>query len=480
MTKLYIVEGPDVGSSFEIKEGTTLVGRAPGNEVRIDDPSVSRKHSQITRKGDKFYIKDLNSQNGTLVNGFLISPGFQVQIKEGDFLVIGNYSMCLGEPYAEDGMVTHFSIDLLDQPEEKSRDLLYEDRRLTDRNKLEMIYDVSTILMQSLDVAEIAEKMIKAMFSCLGTIDSGAVVLVDQETGEHNEIVALSRERDKDFRMDYSRTIVNRVISEGKALVMSDTSLADKADLSESIILMRIKSVMCVPLVSKSKTLGVIYAHSVAVAQGFRREDLFLLTALSTPAALAIENALLYSKTKQAEEALQKARSNLERRVKERTNELTHANALLKQEVEERQQAEENLKAAHQQLKEANRNLELAYAQVRDAKDHLGNQLLGEEIAFLVDGSGQISGFSERALEMTGLSRLKLLGRHIGDLLQQEFREKALKDIGGAWKGAFHQTSLCFKQAKAPKEPFQTKMMPVYLEGEKRLLLLLRRLGKKV
>ncbi|MBU2497416.1 MAG: FHA domain-containing protein [Proteobacteria bacterium] len=480
MSKLFIVEGPDVGLSFEIGEGTTFVGRAPENEVHIDDQSVSRKHSKITRKRDKFYIEDLNSQNGTSVNGYLISPGFQVQIKEGDFLVIGNFSMCLGEPYAEDGMVTHFSINLLDQPGEKSRNQLYKDRRMTDGDKLEMIYELSTILMQSLDVAEISEKMIKSIFSCLRTIDSGAVLLIDQETGECNEIVALARDRDKNFSMDYSRTIVNRVISEGKALMMSDTSLADKADLSESIILMRIKSVMCVPLVSKAKTYGVIYAHSVAAAQGFRREDLFLLTALSTPAALAIENALLYSKTKQAEEALQKARSQLEIRVQERTEDLSRTNTSLTQEIAIRRQAEENLKAMHQQLKEANRNLELAYAQMRDVKDHLGTQLYGEEIAFLVDDKGQILGFNEKALEITGQSRFKLLSRNIGDLLEQDFREKVLQDIRDAWKGVFHQTSLGFKGGKAPKAKFQAKLIPVDLEREKRLLLLVRRLDRKV
>ncbi|MCJ7596711.1 MAG: FHA domain-containing protein [Desulfobacterales bacterium] len=479
MTKLFMVEGPEVGLSFEIGEGTTIVGRAPENGVHLNDQSVTRRHAKITRKEDKFYIEDLNSQNGTSVNGYLISPGFQVQIKEGDFIVIGNISMCLGEPYAEDGMGTHFSISLQEQSGEKSRNLLYQDRRMTDRDKLEMIYEVSTILMQSLDIEEISEKMMESIFSCLRTIDSGAVLLTDPQTGEHKEIIAKAKNREGRVSMDYSRTIVNRVISEGTALMMSDTSLADKADLSASIILMRIKSVMCVPLVSKSKTYGVIYAHSVAAAQGFRREDLFLLTALSTPAALAIENALLYSKTKKAEEALQKARADLERRVKERTNELSQANALLKQEVAERQQAEENLKAMHQQLKEANRNLELAYAQMRDAKDHLGTQLYGEEIAFLINDKGQILGFNEKALEIAGQSRFKLIGRDIGDLLEQEFREKVLQDIRDAWKGIFHQTSFGFKGAKAPQEKFQAKLIPVDLEREKRLLILVRRLDRK-
>ena len=67
-------------------------------------------------------------------------------------------------------------------------------------------------------------------------------------------------------------------------------------NLSESMQLMKIKSVMCVPLISRSTVRGVIYVDSVSKPHGFRKEDLSLLTALSIPAAYAIENALLHPK----------------------------------------------------------------------------------------------------------------------------------------------------------------------------------------
>jgi signal transduction histidine kinase len=59
--------------------------------------------------------------------------------------------------------------------------------------------------------------------------------------------------------------------------------------------IMKIKSVMCVPLISKSKIRGAIYVDSVSKPYGFRKEDLSLLSTLSSPAAIAIENATLYS-----------------------------------------------------------------------------------------------------------------------------------------------------------------------------------------
>jgi diguanylate cyclase (GGDEF)-like protein len=72
-------------------------------------------------------------------------------------------------------------------------------------------------------------------------------------------------------------------------------------------------------------TRGAIYLQSVNVAHGFRKSDFFLLTSLSTPIALAIENALLYTQRKRAEERLQKASENLEKEVMNRTSELRRA-----------------------------------------------------------------------------------------------------------------------------------------------------------
>jgi signal transduction histidine kinase len=96
---------------------------------------------------------------------------------------------------------------------------------------------------------------------------------------------------------------------------MSNTMREDMTERSESMEIMKIKSVMCVPLTSRSKVRGAIYVDSVSRPYGFRKEDLSLLTALSSPAAIAIENAMLYA--------------NLEKRVDERTQDLLVTQAKL-------------------------------------------------------------------------------------------------------------------------------------------------------
>ncbi len=230
------------------------------------------------------------------------------------------------------------------------QNLLYKDRSITDRERLETIYEVSTLLMQSLDISEISEKIMDSLFHCLKKIDNGSILLVDDKQ-ELKEIIAKDRDTKKRIKMDYSRTIVNRVLNEGKAIMMSDTSRENDEDLSESISIKRIKSIMCVPLISKSKIRGVIYVHSVNVPTGFVEDDLHFLTGLSSPAAVAIENALLYSKRRKAEEALRKAHDELEMRVKDRTLELSKANAILEKEISVRRQAEKALEKINKFLR---------------------------------------------------------------------------------------------------------------------------------
>jgi signal transduction histidine kinase/CheY-like chemotaxis protein len=162
------------------------------------------------------------------------------------------------------------------------------------------------VLMGSLDINEIFQKIMDHMFDLLKRIDRGAILLIDEKTHKLKQIAARSNYSDEKNIPNFSRTVVTKVINEGKPVIMQDTTLENEDDLSDSM--KKIRSVMCVPLISRFQTRGVIYVDSVDRPHGFRREDLYLLTALSSSAAIAIENAALYS--------------NLEQIVRERTKTL--------------------------------------------------------------------------------------------------------------------------------------------------------------
>jgi GAF domain-containing protein len=150
--------------------------------------------------------------------------------------------------------------------------------------------------MQSLNMKEVMERILHYILELLKRIDRGVIILIDQETGAPSEVISIIKANKHECETAYSRTIVERVIKEREPVSMLDTLEEKEINLSESIRVSGIRSIMCVPLISRSKVMGVIYVDSVNKPHGFRKEDLDLLTALSSPAAVAIENSLLYAK----------------------------------------------------------------------------------------------------------------------------------------------------------------------------------------
>jgi two-component system response regulator HydG len=83
---LTVVAGPDAGRTFPV-DGRVLVGQGPACEVRLGDPHVSRRHAALEPAGSRLRVTDLESTNGTFVNGIAISDAFLVggeQLRLGD------------------------------------------------------------------------------------------------------------------------------------------------------------------------------------------------------------------------------------------------------------------------------------------------------------------------------------------------------------------------------------------------------------
>jgi signal transduction histidine kinase/pSer/pThr/pTyr-binding forkhead associated (FHA) protein/ActR/RegA family two-component response regulator len=297
MLKLYVLNGPERGRSFDLQNHTTLLGRSSDNHIQIKDNGVSRTHLRIHRNNGQFFIEDLSTSNGTLLNGEKISPGEKFEVGEGHPITVGKTLMVLGEALsAKDKSTLNFG-NITAEIDANQFPTPAQDRPMTHFKNMELLYRVSMVLMGSLDVTEIFQKIMDHMFDLLKRIDRGAILLIDEETRKLKQIAARSDYSNEKAIPNYSRTVVNKVINEGKPVIMQDTTLEDENDLSDSM--KKIRSVMCVPLISKFQIRGVIYVDSVDRPHGFRREDLYLLTSLSSSAAIAIENAALYSNLEQ-------------------------------------------------------------------------------------------------------------------------------------------------------------------------------------
>ena len=307
--KIFVIRGPNRGQSFDFTRDDLSLGRATGNHVRINDPSLSRHHLKLFRQGDRFFVEDLKSMNGTITQGRLLNPGERVEVIAGQPIFIGDSIICLDKkpPTIQDlpqneKMLTR-ELDI------KQLASLHQNRPMTYAKNMQLIYSASMLMMQNLELNELFERIMDYLLDIFKRIDRTAVLLFDGQTGEISQVTARSRYGKGEASLNYSRTIVNRVLETGRAVTMPDLDKEISNDLSKSMELIR--SVMCVPLISKSQVRGVLYADSLKEAYGFRDDDLLLFYALSSPAAIAIENAFIHA--------------NMEKIIEERTQNLRAA-----------------------------------------------------------------------------------------------------------------------------------------------------------
>jgi pSer/pThr/pTyr-binding forkhead associated (FHA) protein len=84
--ELTIETGPDAGHSHRAGDNALRLGRSPDNDIILRDPATSGHHARVERRGDQFWIVDLGSTNGTLVNG---EPIQEKELNHGDRVTIG-------------------------------------------------------------------------------------------------------------------------------------------------------------------------------------------------------------------------------------------------------------------------------------------------------------------------------------------------------------------------------------------------------
>lgn len=95
MAKIIVSLKEKIVKEIPLKKDIITIGRNANNDVHIDNPAVSRFHAKIIVQGDQFYVEDLQSTNGTYVNGNKVS--WKAGIKHKDRIGISKYTLILIE-----------------------------------------------------------------------------------------------------------------------------------------------------------------------------------------------------------------------------------------------------------------------------------------------------------------------------------------------------------------------------------------------
>ena len=185
--------------------------------------------------------------------------------------------------------------------EAASRDLARMEHKV---GKLEKLAEMTTVLNSTLDLDEVLEKIIDATIRLADT-DRGFLMLAN-DRGVLEFRIARDRENRPlavdDFTV--SMTIVNAVARDAQPLFISDIGDYERFRDQKSVIDLRLQRAVCVPLALGESVIGVIYTDSNRVSAAFADDDMSIITAFASQAAIAIENARLHGRLVTARENL--------------------------------------------------------------------------------------------------------------------------------------------------------------------------------
>lgn len=82
---------------YKIDSDIVTIGRSSENDIQLSDKFISREHLRIRQKGDKYFVRDLGSENGTFINGIQIPLGVNIEVAKGTAVITGMSVIFLGE-----------------------------------------------------------------------------------------------------------------------------------------------------------------------------------------------------------------------------------------------------------------------------------------------------------------------------------------------------------------------------------------------
>src|ERR1700754_117709 len=299
--RLIAISGPTEGTTFALTEAEVSIGREPSNLICVNDHSVSRRHCLIRREGELFKLIDLESYNGTFVNAVPIgeqslSHGDQIAVGSVRFLFLSRES----ESIAPDSLVELADDELINPSTIRlaQKDALYlrpaavianlpADSRIA--RDLNALLRISTLLGTIRDSTQFQRSLLEIVLDTIPA-ERGAILLV----GENSEEVIASYGTDKKSQTQQpvriSRSVVEKVLREGEAILCLATKGDELLRDAESLIAARVCSLLCVPLVIRERVAGLIYLDTTNPAIALDEGHLQLLTAVGSMAAVAFEN----------------------------------------------------------------------------------------------------------------------------------------------------------------------------------------------
>lgn len=312
-----------IKKNYRLSGDPVIIGRHPECSIQIDDGSVSRHHAKVTNSDGVWFVEDLESRNGTFLNGQAIQK--QTRLFDGAVIKIcdiaisfyaddslaGNSRPTLDErPNARTRMPRRSSVILADDSESHvmsqldppSHQSVVNTTKVSAVEKLNAITKITHALSEAIGRDEMLTKILDFLFGLFSDADRGFIMLKNAN-GVLRPLGFKTRYDQDDEEIRISRTICQRVMDSKQPILSRDAGKDDRFDTSQSVFDFRIRSIMCAPLInSKEESIGVVQLDSLRRSIVFKEEDVETLVTIAMQASLAIQKADLFDQARQNRE----------------------------------------------------------------------------------------------------------------------------------------------------------------------------------
>jgi len=297
--RLVTINGTLKGATFPLSVDETTIGRESASVVWLNHASVSRRHCVIRHDSGEFKLFDLESYNGTFVNGI---PTKEQTLVHADQLRVGKIELLFLTEEGDETTSGHLiqwddSNPLTESAKQLRPEMLLNKTEQTVVAKPDndrMARDLSVVLRIAQRInrlrhtQELVREILDAIFEVIPA-DRGAIVL-GRGAKDFSSVYGKHREH-QSYPVHVSRTVVEHVMIERLAVLSNDIKASETLKSAESLVAAQITSLMCVPLIVVEKLLGAIYLDTSDPVVRFDEAHLQLLAGIAGMAAVSLENA---------------------------------------------------------------------------------------------------------------------------------------------------------------------------------------------
>lgn len=307
-----VIESADGGRQrFRMVKDRITIGRARDSDIFLPDQWLSRHHAEIQRREDGFFLLDLGSKNGTLLNGERVRQ--QRRLQHGDVIALGEHHLTFSsgdaveEEYEVEGTRVFSARDLSEIKTRPGADP--EGQRLQSRLLL-VLKGAARDLLEHRPLPVLFEKVLDLLFESVPAQRAAILLLEDDPP---HPVVKASRSRHGQPVTSVPRSIARKVLEDLNSVLIPNILEDASFRSQDSILRTGIRSAMCAPLwftdEGAEEVIGFVYLDSLVGTHTFTEEDLAIVTHLANVAAAKIENARLL------EERLEKRRMEQDMQV---------------------------------------------------------------------------------------------------------------------------------------------------------------------